>query len=421
MLESRPLSRPDLVLFLLQIAVMLAVARLGGWLMRRIRQPAVLGELLGGIVLGPTVFSRLVPGAYAWLFPNEGVVALARDTLITFGMLFFLFEAGLEVNLAMVRRLRWRIAWTSVAGIALPFALGCGLVLFWPGPWGPGAQSHASTFALFVGAALSISALPVIARILMDLDLLTKDLGVVVISAATVNDLIGWSLFAIVLSTFVPNGLHSRGMGATLALTVGFYVLVLGIGRWVVRRAASWVQDHPSQRGIVTETVLVPVLLASAAAEFIGVHAFLGAFLVGVAASENLPERDPACVGGQSQFALRFFAPIYFVSVGLKADFAVHFDLLLVSIVFVVATVGKVCGGVIGARLGGMPLREAWATGFAMNARGAMEIILASVALQHGLIDQRVFVALFTMAVVTSMLSGPVIQRLVRVKPSYDT
>ena len=401
----------DLALFLTQIAVMLAVAQLGGRLMRRLGQPAVLGELLGGILLGPTVFGSLFPGAYSWLFPPAGDVAHAREALITVGMLFFLFAAGLEVNLKIAGRLAWRIGWTSVLGVALPLGLGFALVLAWPGLWGTQAESNTTGFALFVGVALSLSALPVIARILMDIKLLERDLGAVVMSAATINDLIGWTLFAVVLSYFVPDGAYGRSVWITLALTAGLLILILVVGRRLIQYANAWMRDHPGHRGMVVEAALIPVLLASALAELIGIHAFLGAFLVGVAAAEDLPQRDSS-YRAIHQFAVSFFAPIYFVSVGLQADFATEFDVVLASAVFVTATIGKVCGAGVGARIGGMPMRESLAVGFAMNARGAIEIILASVALEYRPIDQRVFVALVIMAIATSMLSGPVIQRL---------
>jgi Kef-type K+ transport system membrane component KefB len=411
------MSPYDLALLLTQIAVMLAVGQLCGRLMRKLGQPAVLGELVGGILLGPTVFGSLFPSVYSWLFPSTGIVALTREALITFGMLFFLFAAGLEVNLKIAGRLRWPIGWTSVLGIALPFALGFCLVIASPSLWGTQAETHVLAFALFVGAALSLSALPVIARILMDLNLLEQELGTVVMSAATINDLIGWTLFAVVLSYFVPDGVYSRGIWATLALTAGFFALILVLGRWTIQQVNGWMRNHPSQRGMVVEAALIPVLLAAAAAEAIGIHAFLGAFLVGIAAAEDLPQRDSS-YRNIHQFAVSFFAPIYFVSVGLRADFVTQFDLLLVSAVFLTATVGKICGAGFGARIGGMPARESLAVGFAMNARGAIEIILASVALQHRLIDQRVFVALVIMAIATSMLSGPVIQRLLPAKVS---
>jgi Kef-type K+ transport system membrane component KefB len=378
--------------------------------MRKLHQPAVLGELIGGIFLGPTVFGMLAPQTFSWLFPAEGYASVGLDAVIKVGMLFFLFVAGLEVNLAHVRQRSLSVSLTSILGILMPFSLGVGSVLLLPGLWGSQMSGQQLLFALFMGAALSISALPVIARILMDLKLIRQEIGVVVMTAATVNDLLGWSLFAVILSMIVP-GSSNHSLAVTLSLVLAFIGLTLALGRWLgqplLRRVRLFL---PWPSGFIGLTTIL-VLAASAAAEAIGIHAIFGAFLVGVGLGQNLEEENQAHEIIY-QFAVSFFAPLYFVSIGLRADFAANFDWLLVLIVLLVACTGKIVGAGLGAWLGGMPFREALAVGFGMNARGAMEIILASVALEYNLIDQRVFVALVIMALVTSMLSGPVMQRL---------
>lgn len=412
------MNHHDLILFFLQVCVMLTVALVFGQVMRRLRQPAVLGELVGGILLGPTVFGALAPNSYAWLFPNEGTISLGREAVIKIGMLFFLFVAGLEVNLAHLRRRRLSVASASILGILVPFGLGFGSVLFLPGLWGSQAHERGLTFAVFIGAALSISALPVIARILMDLDLIQEEIGVIVMTAATINDLIGWSLFVVVLSALVP-GSPDRSLWITLGLVVGFSALILSLGRWIgqpVLRRLRFLLAWPSGFiGVIT----VLVLAAAALAEAIGIHAIFGAFLVGVAFGQGLEEENRAHEIIY-QFAVSFFAPLYFVSVGLKADFAANLDLPFVLLLLFIACAGKIFGAGFGAWIGGVTLRKALAVGFGMNARGAMEMILASVALEYKLIDQRIFVALIIMALVTSMLSGPVMQRLVNKEQGHE-
>jgi Kef-type K+ transport system membrane component KefB len=406
------MTHHDLILFFLQISVILAVALLFGQVARKLHLPAVLGELIGGIALGPTVFAALAPELYARLFPSTGATGVARDAIIKLGLLLFLFVAGLEVNLRYVRQRGRSIVWTSLSGIVVPFGLGFGLVLLLPGLWGPRANSHVLVFALFLGTALSISALPVIARVLMDLDLTKRDLGMVVMAAATIDDLIGWSLFAVILSNFRPSGPQpGRDLLVTLGLILGFFAVTLSVGRWIGQRAQPWCRAHlrwPS--GFIAMTALV-VLVAGAIAETVGIHAVFGAFLVGVALAQNSEQRDQAHEVVY-QFVTSFFVPIYFVSIGLQADFAANFDFLLVSLILIVACVGKIGGVGFGALIGKFPPREALAIGFGMNARGAMGMILASVALEYQLIDQRVFIALIIMALVTSMLSGPIMQRL---------
>jgi Kef-type K+ transport system membrane component KefB len=393
----------DLVLFFLQISVILAVALVFGQVARRLHLSAVLGELIGGILLGPTVFAAIAPQLYVRLFPSAGATTVGRDAVIKLGLLLFLFVAGLEVNLAQVRQRGWGVVWTSLSGIVVPFGLGFGLVLLLPGLWTPQANSNVLVFALFMGTALSISALPVIVRVLMELDLTRRDLGMVVMAAATIDDLIGWLLFAVLLSTFrMGDQRPEGGLWITLGLILGFFAITLSVGRWIGPRARRWSQAHlrwPS--GFIAMTAIL-VLVAGAIAETVGIHAVFGAFLVGVALAQS------------------FFVPIYFVSIGLQANFAANFDLLLVSLILVVACAGKIGGASFGAWIGRFPPREALAIGFGMNARGAMGMILASVALEYQLIDQRIFVALIIMALITSVLSGPIMQRLLIVNSSDE-
>ena len=401
-----------MILFCLQLGVMLCMALGCGRIMQRLHQPRGLGELIGGILLGPTLFGVLAPDLHGWLFPPEGSTVVLREGVIRIGMLFFMFVAGLEVRLTQARRLGASIVLTSGFGIAVPFALGYGMVLLFPHLWGPPARAHGQMLALCIATALSISALPVIGRILMDLGLMKRGVGVVVMSAATVNDLLSWSIFAMVLGILVPG---ASWISVTMRVgAVGCAALfVLGPGRWLgvclfrqMRVPMVW----PS--GFVG-IIAVMVLVSAACAEGIGVHAIFGPFLVGMALGQGLQgEAQQRAHGVISQFALSFFAPLYFVSVGLKANFVADCDLVLVLLVLFVATVGKVCGGGLGARLGGMTPREALAVGFGLNARGAMDMILASVALEYGIIDQRIFLALIVMALVTSMVSGPAMQAL---------
>jgi Kef-type K+ transport system membrane component KefB len=411
------MNHHELILFFLQLSVILLSALCFGQIARRLHQPVVLGELVGGIVLGPTIFGAFAPTWYIWLFPGVGAPPMAREAVIKIGMLFFLFIAGLEVKIAHLQRQGWSTALTSILGIIVPFGCGFAAVLVFPTLWGPQAHTQTVMFGMFIGAALSISALPVIARILTDLGLLNQELGTVVMVTATINDLIGWSLFAVILSLLVPEDLPVRSVWFTLSTVGGFFVLALGLGKLGSRPVLRWLRGHLPWPGSFIAVIAVVVLLAATLAEAVGIHAFFGTFLVGVGLAQTAEEQHQVYEPIR-QLAVSFFAPIYFVSIGLQADFAQHFDLILVFFVILIACLGKIGGASLGARLSGTPLRNALAIGFALNARGAMEIILASIALTYELIDQRVFVALVIMALATSMLSGPAIQRLLRLPPT---
>lgn len=393
---------------------MLVAALLCGEAMRRLHQPAVLGELLGGILLGPTVLGLAVPELYASLFPGIAELIQAREAIIQIGMLFFLFVAGLEVNLTQLQQHKQSIFLISLLGCVLSFAFGFGAVLLFPGLWSQAGQARQLLLALFIGTALSISALPVITRILMDLRLLQQDFGVIVLSAATISDLIGWLLFALLLSVLSPTGAERSNILTTLGGVLVFSILVLLFGRWIGQPFLRWVRmSLPWPSGFLGVSAVF-ILLSAAIAEVLHIHAVFGAFLVGVALNAVYDHEGNQAKEIVYQFAITFFAPLYFVSVGLEANFALYFDVSLVLLVVVVATIGKVLGAGLGAWLSGSSIREAGAVGFAMNARGAMEIILATVALEQGLIDQRIFVALVSMALITSMLSGPMLQWLMR-------
>lgn len=389
---------------------MIGIAWVCGYLMRCLRQPVVLGELIGGILIGPTVLGSFLPDTYAVLFPNEPTIVMSRDALLKVGMLFFMFAAGLEVNLAALRRHKLTIALTSVLGGVVPFALGFGTVLLLPDLWGNKTPSF--TLALFMGTALSISALPVIARILMDIHLIHRDIGITIMAAAMINDLFGWSLFAMILSS-LGQGEQTSHLG--IALVFALSILIVALGCWVIQPLLRRFNFFRSWPGGLLAVLSMLVFLAAVCAEKLGIHAIFGAFLVGVALSQSAdPEQEQYIHQMVQPFALSFFAPLYFVSVGLKVNFSTNFDGMLVLLVIFIASLGKILGCGLGARIGGMSTREALAVGVGLNARGAIEIILASVALETHLISPRIFVALVVMALVTSMLSGPLLQRLVK-------
>jgi len=347
------------------------------------------------------------PDLHAGLFPVDDAIATGVDALLKLGMLFFMFAAGLEVNLVHFRQCKKTVALTSLMGGAVPFALGFGRIFLFPSLWGQ--QPRHLLLALFMGTALSISALPIIARILMDIKLIDTPIGMTVMASAMVNDLIGWFLFALILGNLEKGG-SGANVFATLGPVLAFVVLILGLGHWVLQpllHKTRFFRDWPG--GLLT-FLSVLVIVAGIVADTAGINPIFGAFLVGVAlGQDDDPGQEQRIHGMIQPFALNFFAPLYFVSVGLKANFLGQFDAGLVLPVFLIAC--------LGARLGGMPWRESMTVGVGLNARGAIEIILASVAMEHGLIDQRIFVALVAMAFATTLISAPLLHRLAGRQP----
>lgn len=410
------MNSADFVAYALQIAAMLGVAVLLGQLMRRMKQPAVLGEMLGGILLGPTILGALAPDTYAWLFGSSPSVTVARDASIKFGMLFFLFVAGLEINLSDLRTIGKRAALIGLVGTLLPIAAGVALVYALPrGFWGEAVQAHFLSFALFVGMNLANSANPVIARILMDLGIMRSEIGTTIMTATIFDDLVNWTLFAIILSDIAPTQpAASTSLPVSIGMVLLFFVVVLGLGSWLGPRALHWLKGNVSwPSGLIGVSTLI-VLSTAIVAEKLGIHAFLGAFLAGAALAGNDAEHTTA-YEIVSQFALGFFAPVYFVSMGLNANFITNFDFGMVAIILVVALTSKMGAVLLGAWMARMPIdRATVAIAVGLNVRGATGIILAGVGLANGVIDERIFVAIVVMCLATSLIAGPAMNALLK-------
>ena len=402
------MTEHDIIVFLAALAALLGAARLLGELARKFGMPLVVGEILAGVLLGPTVLGRAIPGGHAWLF-KQATPKIMLGGYTTVAALLLLVVAGLEVDLGIVRRRGRSALFTSVLGIVLPLAGGVILGFSLPDS-DLVAPDKRVLFALFIGVALSISALPVIAKTLLDLGLFKTDLGLLVMAAAMMDDLVGWLAFSVLVAPMRGGALDLNHLGVTITLTVVFIAFCLTVGRRAVDRFLGTLV-HESSAGGVLSIVIVLGLIGGTITQAIGIHAVLGGFIIGVSIGDSprLRERTRTTI---HDFVTNIFAPVFFASLGLKVDFLHAFDLRLCVLVFVIASVAKVLGCTVGARLGGLRWGEAAAVGFGLNARGAMEIILASLALEAGLIKERVFVALVVMALLTSLISGPAMKRL---------
>ena len=412
----------DLLTLLLAVATLLTVARVLGEVARRFHQPAVLGEILAGVLLGPTVLGSVSPDLFATLFPAGGTSMTVLDGMSKIAIVLFLLVAGIEVDLSIVWRQGRAAIFVGLAGVGVSFAMGMAAGYTAPHFFGVTDSGDTLVFSLFFATALSISALSVITKTLLDLYLYRSDVGMVIVAAAIFDDLVGWVIFAVILGMLGAGGAGGAGgggrgfgIGPTIALTLGYAVFMLTVGRWLIHRTLPWLQAYAGWPGGVLSFAVCLALFGAAFTEWIGIHAVFGSFIVGVAIgdSRHLRERTRAVI---YEFVSFIFAPLFFAGIGLKVNFFAHFDLPLVLVVLCIATVGKVLGCGVGARMGGMPWRESWAVGFGMNARGSQEIILGLLAMQFGLIKEPLFVALVVMALVTSTLSGPLMQRVLRRK-----
>jgi Kef-type K+ transport system membrane component KefB/mannitol/fructose-specific phosphotransferase system IIA component (Ntr-type) len=404
------MTEHDTLLFLLTLAVLLGVARILGELARMVGLPLIVGEISTGIFLGPTLLGRVYPTGHGWLFGSpHAQTMLAGYT--TVAAVLLLVVAGLEIDLSVVKRRGRSTALAAFLGVIMP--MGGGVILGFMLPDGDLVHPEQRVlFSLFLGVALSISALPVIAKTLFDLGLFKTDLGLVVMSVATIVDVVGWLGFSVLLGPMRGDAVNLTRVSITVALTVAFVVVSFAVSKPLLNRVIGRIEDEgKAAPERVLSLVILVALLGAATTQALGVHAVFGAFIVGIVVGDSprLKEHTRVVI---HQFVTNIFAPVFFASLGLKVDFFRAFDLRLCVLVLSIATVAKVLGCSVGARLGGLKWRESAAVGFGLNARGAMEIILALIAHEAGLIREQILVALVVMALGTSLLSGPVMKRL---------
>jgi Kef-type K+ transport system membrane component KefB len=400
------ISHNEIISLLVQLGVMLMAARLFAEIARKLRQPAVVGEILAGILLGPTLLGTISPELFQKIF-HLGQSSLVLDGFVQVAVVMLLFIAGLEVDLHIVWQQGRQALFTSFFGLVIPFALGFGMPYLFGNYFSAADSRTQLAQALFMGISMAITALPVIVRILMDLNMFKSKMGMLVISSAMITDMVGWLVLSVVLTMLGRT--NEMSWFNTLWLTLGFTLLVLTIGRYFINKTLPWVNKRMAWPGGVLSISLASCFLAAAFTEYIGIHAIFGAFIMGVALgdSEHLAERAKEII---HQFINNIFAPLFFVAIGLKVNFVTNFDGWLTLIIIVIAFIGKIVGAGLGTRLGGFSWRESIAVGFGMNARGAIEIVLGLVALEYGLINETIFVSLVIMALVTSMSSGPLMK-----------
>ncbi|MGE5499128.1 MAG: cation:proton antiporter [Syntrophothermus sp.] len=408
------LSAEQLTSFLVGISVMLLAAKLLGELFGKMRQPAIIGEILAGIILGPTILGTLAPGFSAFLFPQAPPITAAMDGITSLAVIMLLLVLGLEVDLSVVVRQSRTALSTSIMGIIFPFSVGFTLAWLFPDLLGIKDANMHLAFSLFIGTAMSISALPVIARTLLDLNIFRTDVGLIILASAMFDDLVGWIIFSVVLGMMGAGG-HGFSFPEKITMVLAFVAVMLIFVRKIINRIFPFIQNKFSYPGGVLNFIFILGFLCAAFTEYIGIHAIFGAFIVGITIGDtaHLKEKTREIV---HQFVTNIFAPIFFVSIGMRVNFITNFDGVLLLLILVLAFTGKVIGCGLGALWSGMNRTDSAIIGFGMNSRGAMEIILGLLALQHGLIQEKVFVALVIMALFTSLSSGPVMNYFLKRK-----
>jgi len=400
------LDESRIFLFLVQMFVLLLCARGLGEVFRRWKQPALTAELLVGIVLGPTLLGRFLPGIHAALFPPDAIQQYMLETVAWLGVLFLLLDTGLEIDFSIAWRQRGRALGIAITDIITPMTIAFCAVFLIPDVFLVD-PSRRIIFSLFMATVMAISAMPVAARCLHDLNLLKTDLGFLAMSALAVNDIIGWVLFAIILGIFTTQTVTLAPILLVFGGTVGFSVLTLTVGRWMSSRLFTSMKrrNFPEPASSLTVTLLLGLLFGSIT-QRLGIHALFGFFLAGVVVGEakSLSEDTRRVI---SQMVYAVFVPLFFANIGLKIDFVANFHLGLVLLISAVGIGGRYLGTWIGVTLTGVPRVNRHLLSITHTPGGMMEIVVALLALETGLIKAPIFVAIVFSAVISSIVMGP--------------
>ena len=406
---GRPSLGPDELMarVLLAVAAVVVLARLAGALFERIGQPPVIGEIAVGVALGPSLAGALFPDATAFLFHDDVIGVL--EVMAQFGLIFFMFLLGLHLDLPAVRRSGATALFVSHVSIVVPFTLGVVTALVVYPVVGVGTFAP---FALFIGAAMAITAFPVLARILTDTGMERTWLGNMALTCAAVDDVTAWCILSVVVA--IAHAGSAGGVVTTVALSLGFAVFMLAAVRPLLARLVS--TSLPSRRrGPELQAGLVAgVLLAAWVTEQIGIHPIFGAFLAGmvVPRSDGYDERVTARLEDVTRV---FLLPTFFVVVGLSTRLGLLNSPEMwgtTALLVVVAVVGKLGAATLAARSCRLPWRDATALGVLMNARGLTEIVILTIGQRLGVISDEIFTAMVVMAIVTTLMTTPLLVRL---------
>ena len=394
---------------LLALGVVVVFGHVLGRLMAAIGQPPVIGEVLSGILLGPSLVGRIVPATETYLFPES--IRPALGVIAQLGVVLYMFAVGLEFDAASLRRRAAPFVFTSLASIAVPFALGCGLAVFISGTFSPPGVPFLA-FALFMGVAMSITAFPVLARILTDRGLSRTEVGVAALTCAAVNDVTAWCLLAVAVG--VARATVSGALMATV-LTVAFILFMFLVVRPIaVRLVDAHAASEPSQSAITW--TLLGMLASAITAEVIGIHAIFGAFIFGAILPTDSPVAERLAVQ-RTPVVTILFLPAFFALTGLRTEIGLvssAADWAICLLIIVLATAGKFGGTVAAATTAGMPWRFAAQLGALMNTRGLMELVVLNVGLDLGVLTPSLFTMMVLMAIVTTAMTAPLLDVLRR-------
>jgi Kef-type K+ transport system membrane component KefB/nucleotide-binding universal stress UspA family protein len=402
---------PSNAIFFAQIITLMVVGRVLGEAMLRLRQPAVMGQLIAGLLLGPSFFGFLFPDLQHALFPKNTEQKAMIDAISQFGILLLLLLTGMETDLKLVRKTGRASLFASLMGIVIPFLCGVGLGEMLPDSMLPDPGKRLIT-SLFLGTALSIASVKIVAMVVREMNFMRRVVGQVILASAIVDDSIGWIIVSIIFSLALHGSIETVSLAQSVIGTIVFMVASLTIGRRAVFFIIRWVNDTFVSEFAVITAILVIMGVMALITYLIGVHTVLGAFVAGLLVGESpiLTRHIDEQLRG---IITAFFAPVFFGIAGLTADLTILADpkIALFTIgLILIASVGKFTGAFVGAELGGLTKREGFALACGMNARGSTEVIIATVGLSMGALNQDLFTMIVAMALLTTMAMPPTLR-----------
>ncbi len=401
-----PASHHDILVLLVQIAVLLVAARTFGEIAQRLGQPSVVGELLAGIILGPSLLSGFFPILHEWLVPQTEIQGYLIELVGMFGAMFLLIITGLETDIPLIKRKGKMALSIAAGGLILPFVSGFVMAMYLP-DFLVQNQQERIVFDLFVATAMAISSIPVVAKVLMDLNLMRRDLGQTILAAGMIDDTTAWILLSITLGLASGDAITVGTVFYSIAKIAGFMFLSFTLGKWLIKKGLHYIQDHSKSEYRILTFVVAVAFIFGAIAQALEVEAVLGAFVAGIIFG-MMPRLPKSVIKKLEAIAIGIFAPIFFAVSGLKVDITSLMQptlLLITGIVLAVAIFGKLVGAYAGARIVGLSHWNSLAFGSALNARGAVEIIIASIGLSMGILSQDMYSIIVVMAMVTSLMA----------------
>lgn len=407
----KPLGEHELLLFLLQFALLLVAARSLGVLATRFGLPSVVGELLAGLVVGPSLLGNVAPGLFEWLFPQNAEQFHLLEIVSWLGVIMLLILTGLETDIGLILRKGKSAAAISLGGIAVPFATGLGLGFLLPQSF-LAAPDKRLIFALFIGTAMSISAIPVIAKVLMEMNVIRRDIGQITLAAGMIDDTIGWILLSVVAGLASSGTVSFLTVGRSFLSVLIVLVVAYTVGRRLVGLLIRTLDNHVGGDGVMITTLMALALAFGTVTHALRLEAVLGAFIAGILVGQ-VKRFDDRLRHIFEQMALGIFAPVFFAAAGLRVDLAQLADpgvLAVGLLVLTIAIVGKFAGAYVGARASRQGHWEALSLGAGMNARGAMEIIVATIGFTRGILTADMYSIILMVAVVTSLMAPPILR-----------